>query len=59
MHHEVENNKVGSVLPLENIEGFLAIKCKRNPEWALLQLDLDDAADMRFVVGNQDVSLLL
>ena len=54
-HHQIENDNVGAVLTLEYVERLLSVKCHRYSEWPLLELDLDDAADVRFIIGNENV----
>jgi hypothetical protein len=56
-HHQVEDDEVGAFFPLEYLDCFLSIECERDSEGSLLELDLDDAANVSFVIGDKDMAL--
>ena len=56
-HHEVEDDEVGALFPLEYLDRFLSVERERDAEGPLLELDLDDAANVSFVIGDKDMAL--
>src|SRR3954454_17283110 len=54
-HHQVEQNEIDTGITSQNVERFAPIISERHPEWALLQLHLDDAADVWLIIGDEDV----
>jgi hypothetical protein len=54
-HHQIEKDETDVGFALEGLERFTTVVCKRDAKRALLELHFDDAANMRFVIGNQHV----
>ena len=55
-HHEVEQDEADVGLALEHLERLAAVVGERDAKRALLELHLDDAADVRFVIGDENVT---
>ena len=55
-HHEVEPDHLHVDFAIECLERLDTVEGERHPERSLLELHLDDAADMWLVVDDQDVS---
>src|SRR6186713_1333052 len=54
-HHQVQPDHLQVWFAIECFERFDAVICERDAEWALLELHLDDTADMRLIIDHQDV----
>ena len=57
-HHEVEQHEVDVRLALQQVDRFLTVVRERDAKRPLLELHLDDAADVRLIIGDQHVALL-
>ena len=55
-HHQIEQDETDVGLALEDFERFTTVVSERDAKRALLELHLDDAADVRFVIGNEHVA---
>lgn len=55
-HHQVEHHRANPRVRLERREGLLSVVDERDPERPLGELGLDDATDVRFVVGDEDLN---
>ena len=54
-HHQVEQHQIHRIPVIDECERFFTVVGDAHAKWALLQLHLDDAADMRLVVSDEDV----
>ena len=54
-HHQIEQDEADVGLALEDLERLAAVVRERDAKRALLELHLDDAADVRFVIGDEHV----
>ena len=54
-HHEVEQHEADVRLAPQHLERLAAVVGERHPERALLELHLDDASDVRLVIGDERV----
>ena len=52
-HHEIEQHETDVGFAFEHLERFATVVGKRDAKRALLELHLDDAADVRFVIGDE------
>jgi hypothetical protein len=55
-HHEIQDHERDIRLPPQNLERLAAVVGQRHAKRSLLELHLDDAADMWFVVGDEHVA---
>jgi hypothetical protein len=55
-HHEVEEDHLDVGLTPQDLECLTPVVRERDSERALLQLHLDDAADMRLIIRDQSVN---
>ena len=54
-HHQVEPDHLQVHFAIQRLERLDAVIRERDPEWALLELHLDDAANVRLIIDHQDV----
>src|SRR5512138_2486336 len=54
-HHQIEQDEVDVRISPQDVERFASIISEGHPKWPLLQLHLDDAADVWLVIGHEDV----
>lgn len=55
-HHEVEDHQLDRRIVLEGLDGICPIVGEGDRERSLFELGLDDPADVRLVVGDEDVN---
>src|SRR5690606_23377264 len=53
-HHDVEQHEVDRDVAAEYLEGFAAVGDAGHVIWSALELELDDPADVRLVVRDED-----
>ena len=54
-HHQIEQDETDVGLALEHLERFASVIRERDAKRSLLELHLDDAADVRLVIGDEHV----
>jgi hypothetical protein len=52
-HHHVEEHQGDVVLAIEHVDRLTAVEGQRDAKRPLLELHLDDAADVGLVIGHQ------
>jgi hypothetical protein len=55
-HHQIQQNETDVGLALERVHRFASVIDESDMKWALLELHLDDAADVRFVIGDEHMA---
>src|SRR5688500_5704452 len=52
-HHQVEQHEADVGLPGQHVERFATVVRQGDPERTLLELHLDDATDVRLIIGDE------
>src|SRR4051812_20984686 len=55
-HHQIEHGEIYPVVAVDEVQSFLAVVRETDPKWTLLELHLDDAADVRLVIGDEHMT---
>lgn len=56
-HHDIEENEVDRFGGVQSVERGAGVQDEFDPVGAVLELELDDPPDVRFVIHDQDGSL--
>jgi hypothetical protein len=51
-HHQIEEHEVDLLAVVDYVERLLAVVSERYPKWSLLELHLDDAANVGLIIGD-------